>query len=162
MTTPWNGPFVPILGVITVCLYCGRARLQDSVFWYASVVTCAAMGFNVCVQSEWAQQWFHDLFVYIVVSGMPHTQCVASRNLASAVVSAMLVTRATYNRCLALWWNEERNTDIDLIVAIMLCVGLIRGRRPLLSRATCAFIGLASHWIRDDPSEQTLAFSWSS
>lgn len=156
MTTPWNGPFVPILGVIIVYLWRGRDRFEDHTFWHACVVTCTVMGVNVCVQSEWAQQWFHDFFVYILLSGLLHTRCVASRNLASVVASAMLVTRAAYKRCLVLWWNKERNTDIDLVVAIMLWVGLVRGRRTLVSRGLCAFIALVSHWIRDDPSEQTL------
>ena len=110
----------------------------------------------VCVQSEWAQPWLHESFVYIVVSGLLHSRCAASRKLATAVASTMLVTRAMYNRCIVLWWNDERNTDIDLVVAIMRWVGLERGRRALLSQASRAFIALASHGLRDDPSERTL------
>tara|TARA_B110001450_G_C17168944_1_gene298528 strand:+ start:169 stop:378 length:210 start_codon:yes stop_codon:yes gene_type:complete len=66
----------------------------------------------------------------------------------------MLVTRVYFGRCVALWWNEERNTDVDLLVLLMLVAGILIKRRPFLPHSLCIAAAVLSHWVYDCDAER--------
>ena len=120
-----------------------------------TLLTHGVMILNLWFQNQWIQQLAHDVFVYILVSGLLVEDCMCTFVVSNFVGIAMLVTRMYYGRCIVLWWNEGRNKDVDVAVFILVVTSLLR-KRPLLNRKICMLVAFASHFMEDAPKESMI------
>ena len=156
MYTPCDSPYLFLLVVFTVFTWNVRNEFSD--VWFRNVcgtLEACLLG-NLYIQSHVLQQNLHNVFVYCLLVGMLHSTCMTSYVLSTAIASVMLVTRLYFGRCIVLWWNEERNTDVDLLVLSMLVAGIFIKQRPFLPHALCIAAAVLSHWVYDCDAERVV------
>jgi hypothetical protein len=108
---------------------------------------------NFYFENEPAQQIMHDIFVYTLLDSLLVARDLPSRQLGRFVAVLQLCTRYYYGRCVVLWWNHERNKDVDAGVWVLLALSFVTSRRPLLPWYACAVIAAVSHFVADHPEE---------
>ena len=143
-----------------LCLFsiCTAAWYNGMNPWLRSIVLCVGAGMfvNFYFENEPAQQVMHDIFVYTLLDALLVARDLPSRQLGRFVALLQMCTRYYYGRCIVLWWNNERNKDVDAGVLALLALSFVSSRRPLISWWVCAIIAAVSHFVADHPAEAFL------
>ena len=155
--SPWDSIFPCLLFTLTFATYDLNHMNRD--VRRITLATQGTMFLNLYYQNIQIQQFAHDIFVYILVSGLLVEECICTYVVSNVVSLLMLATRMYYGRCIVLWWNGERNKDVDTAILIMIITSWFR-KRPILNRKICMLIAIASHFVSDTPSESLLFSRW--
>ena len=133
---------------LLVSYYCGKNTPEEKLFYifiYNTQVLCVA---NLFFKDVYMQLILHDCFVYVLVYGLLCTHHIHTKLFAMSISTAMIVTRMIYDRCIFLWWNQNRNIDFDIVVFTMIMISYFR-ESSVLPNWVCLFVGCISHFLPD-------------
>ena len=147
-TGPFNSHFPLILLVTLASTVRSFPFISDKHLWSITVGTQAICAANLVVQNVLIQTLCHDVFAYVMVNCLLHTQCILMRKMGIVLSITQLSTRVAYNRCIFLWWNESRNVFFDVCVLLLTIVGA-RRTKPLVPMSTCIVVAIMTHFADD-------------
>ena len=147
-TGPFNSHFPSILIAALIATVRSFRHARDKNLWGVAIGTQLVCVVNLQAQSVLVQTLCHDLFVYVILNSLLHTHCYHMRRMGVVLSIAQLATRAAYNRCIFLWWNESRNILFDICVFVITIIGA-RRTKSLISVNTCAAVAAMTHFVDD-------------
>ena len=138
-----------VVSSIPLGVFCASfSHTDEYVFYVLTFYTQLLCLLNFFVAHKYFQIILHDIFVYLLVYGLTHTNCLHTKFFACTIALTMLGTRHAYKRCIFLWWNEERNLDNDLITLFLVGICCYR-TLSLLTNSMCILVALTSHFLED-------------
>ena len=123
-------PQVLFLSCIT-SIYLQKEDFKFMSFIIFSHILCMI---NLFVQNKTFQLLLHDVFVYSLLYSNLQSSSIKIRAYGAALCLIMCITRMYYNKCMFLYWNNERNTDFDICVWLILMFNIFNITNCLKTR----------------------------